>query len=109
MDFMTLAMMSEYKASVPMSCNLITGIQSIYTQVHFTLRDGNFALRAEGDQLNDTLILIPWGLLWHDLPSALVQDQVHWLNLSMKIIEIRPIEQPWKESPDNWRIDCTSE
>ena len=65
-------------------------------------------LRAQGNQTNDLLALIPSWQLVKDLPRALVFSQVHWLNLSTKIIEICPTEEPWKESPENWKIDCTS-
>ena len=61
-----------------------------------------------GDQKNETLQLISSKKLWDDLPPALVDQHVHWLNLSTKAIEIRPLERLWKESPENWRIDCTS-
>ena len=65
-------------------------------------------LRAQDSQTNDLLALIPSSELEEDLPPALVFHQVHWLNLSTKIIEIRPIEEPWKEASENWKIDCTS-
>ena len=38
----------------------------------------------------------------------LVEDHVHWLNLSTEVIEIRPVGQLWEESAENWRIDCAS-
>ena len=68
-------------------------------------------LRAQSssDQRNEILELIPIEKLWDDLPPALVYEHVHWLNLSTKIMEIRPLEQPWETSPENWRIDCSSD
>ncbi|KAF8443938.1 hypothetical protein L210DRAFT_3643514 [Boletus edulis BED1] len=90
MDFTTFNMNAEHK-------------------VHFSLRDGELVLRAQCNQSNETLQLIPSETLEGDLPPALIDGHVHWLNLSTKIIEIRPLKQLWEESPENWRIDCTSE
>ena len=73
------------------------------------MRDSNFVLRVQCDQTNDTLALIPSSKLKGDLPPALVEEHVHWLNLSTKLIEIRPLEHLWEESSENWRIDCASE
>ena len=62
----------------------------------------------QGDQKNEMLQLIPLKKLWDDLPRMLVDRHVHWLNLSTKVIEIRPLERLWEESSENWRIDCAS-
>ncbi|KAF8434504.1 hypothetical protein L210DRAFT_3649011 [Boletus edulis BED1] len=75
-------------------------------KVHFSLQDGNLVVRAHGSQPNEILELIPSRKLQEDLPPALIDGHVHWLNLSTKIIEIRPIKQLWEESPEHWRIDC---
>ena len=53
-------------------------------------------------------MLIPSSKLLGDLPPALVHGHVHWLNLSTKIIEIRPLKQLWEKSSENWWIDCAS-
>ena len=76
--------------------------------MHFSLRDDNIVIRTQGNQRNEILELIPSSKLRGDLPPALVDGHVHWLNLSAKIIEIRPLERLWKQSSDNWRIDCAS-
>jgi hypothetical protein len=76
--------------------------------VHFSLRDDNLVVRAQCNQTNDILALIPSSKLRGDLPPAFVDGHVHWLNLSTKIIEIRPLEQLWEQSSENWRIDCAS-
>ena len=78
-------------------------------QVHLSLRDDDLALHAECNRTGEVLALIPSTKLCNDLPPALVDGHVHWLNLKTKIIEIRPLKQLWEESPENWRIDCTSE
>ena len=76
--------------------------------MHFSLRDDNLVVRTQGCQGNETLELIPSSKLRGDLPPALIDDHVHWLNLATKIIEIRPLEQLWDESSELWRIDCAS-
>ncbi|KAF8551419.1 hypothetical protein OG21DRAFT_1487022 [Imleria badia] len=89
MDFTTLTMVSEHK-------------------VHFSLRDDHVVVQVQGNQRNDILELIPSSKLMNDLPPAIVDGHVYWLNLSTRIIEIRPLEQLWEESSEHWRIDCTS-
>ena len=67
-------------------------------------------VQAQCNQTGDILELIPWKKLLGDLPPALLGmgPNLHWLNLSTKIIEIRPLQQLWEESSENWRIDCAS-
>ena len=76
--------------------------------MHFAWRDKDLIVRVQCNQTNDILVLIPLEKLRGDLPPALVNGHVHWLNLTTKIMEIRPLEQLWDESPENWRIDCAS-
>ncbi|KAF8546631.1 hypothetical protein OG21DRAFT_1501910 [Imleria badia] len=89
MDFTTFATRSEHK-------------------VHFSQRDNNLVLRAHGKQTNEVLELIPSIKFKGDLPPALVDGYVHWLNLTTKTIEIRPLQQLWGTSPKHWRTDCAS-
>ena len=77
--------------------------------MHLSLRDDNLVVRVQGNPRNETLELIPPRKLRGDLPQVLIDDHVHWLNLSAKIIEIRPLEQLWEQSSEHWRIDCASE
>ena len=74
--------------------------------MHFSLQDDNLVVRAQHNQTKQILQLIPSERLSEDLPEALIASHIHWLNLTTKIIEIRPLEQPWHESSGNWRIDC---
>ena len=76
--------------------------------MHFSLRDDNLVVRAQCNQTSDILALIPSSKLRGDLPPALVDGHVHWLNLTTRIIEIRPVEQLWEHSSDNWMIHCAS-
>ena len=76
--------------------------------MHFSLRNVNLVVRAQDNQTDEILELIPSSKLRGDLPPALVDGHVHWLNLSAKIIEIRPLERLWEQSSEHWRIDCAS-
>ena len=78
------------------------------SQVDVLRRGRDSIVRAQCNQTNEILELIPSSKLQGDLPKALVDGHVHWLNLSTKIIEIRPLTQPWEESSENWRIGCAS-
>ncbi|KAG6379639.1 hypothetical protein JVT61DRAFT_10157 [Boletus reticuloceps] len=75
-------------------------------KVHFSMRDDNLVVQAPGSRTSEILELIPSKKLLDDLPPALINGHVHWLNLSTKIIEIRPFKQTWDESSEHWRIDC---
>ena len=75
--------------------------------MHFSLRDKNLVVRVQDNQTKEVLQLIPSEKLRGDLPPALVDGHVHWLNLTTKTIEIRPLGQLWHESSENWRIDCS--
>ena len=76
--------------------------------MHFSLRDDNLVVRAQGNEGDGVLELIPSQKLREDLPPALVDGHLHWLNLSTKVIEICPLEQLREQSLENWRIDCAS-
>ena len=105
-DFTTLPMMSNNKVIENTTRHDHDSLNT--SQVHFLRRDEDWVVRTKCNQTNDILALIPWSKLRGDLPPALVDGHVHWLNLSTKIIEIRPVEQLWEQSSENWRIDCAS-
>ena len=105
-DFTTLPMMSNNKVIENVTRHDHDSLNT--SQVHFLLRDDDWVVRTQCNQTNDILELIPRSKLWGDLPPALIDDHVHWLNLSTKIIEICPVERLWEQSSENWRIDCAS-
>ena len=107
MDLMTSPMMSNNKVSTNAMRNDHDNLNII--QVHFSLRGDELVVRAQCNQTNDILALIPRSALLEDLPQMLVHGHIHWLNLSTQIIEIRPRGQLWEQSSENWRIDCSSE
>ena len=76
--------------------------------MHFSSREGNLFIQVLFNQTKNILVLIPPGILWWDLPTALIDGHVHWLNPSEKTIEIRPLDQLWERSSEHWRVDCAS-
>jgi hypothetical protein len=106
MDLTTSPVTSNHKVSTNSTGHDHGG--SNPSQMYFSLRDDEFVVQAQCNQTNDILALIPSSKLWGDLPPALVDGHVHWLNLTTKIIEIRPLKQLWEQSSEHWRIDCAS-
>jgi hypothetical protein len=53
------------------------------------------------------LELIPGGKLESDVPALLVDNHAHWLNLSTREIEFRPVDKMWEPSNNNWVLQFT--
>lgn len=47
-------------------------------------------------------------MLSGDLPTLLVENFAHWLNLGNHEIELRPLKTLWDSSIDNWRISFST-
>ncbi|KAG1750383.1 uncharacterized protein EDB91DRAFT_1046110 [Suillus paluster] len=75
-------------------------------QVSFALCASNdLIIRAKHhEQHSPILQLIPSHRFVDDLPMTLIEGHTHWLNLSTSEIEIRPVENAWKSSPENWLL-----
>ncbi|CZT03079.1 uncharacterized protein RAG0_09953 [Rhynchosporium agropyri] len=76
-------------------------------QIHLGRRKDDFIVKA---CLNDTVLeLVPRSIFTvgndFDLPSDLVDDCIHWLDLKTGIIEIRSQRSLWIPKPGNWRLD----
>jgi len=73
-------------------------------KVSFALRNSNdLIIRAKHiDRGSPVFQLIPNQKFIDDLPATLIDNHTHWLNLHTSEIEIRPAENMWKSSPDNW-------
>ncbi|KAF8127616.1 hypothetical protein EV363DRAFT_1452213 [Boletus edulis] len=80
-------------------------------QVYFSLKnDSDLVIRAK--RKHDTgdshiIELIPQDKLKGDLPAVLIEGHAHWLNLSISVVEIRPLDSLWEASAENWMIECT--
>src|SRR5882762_2692185 len=73
-------------------------------KVFFALRkaDTNLVIRAR--QGSKTFELLPHNILTGDLPTLLVENFTHWLDVSTGEIELRPLNDIWVSSDGNWRI-----
>jgi hypothetical protein len=73
--------------------------------VSFALRSNDLIIRAKHtDQGSPVLQLIPSQKFVDDLPMTLIEGHTHWLNLDTSEIEIRPAENAWASSLENWRL-----
>ncbi|KAI6011263.1 hypothetical protein PISMIDRAFT_17817 [Pisolithus microcarpus 441] len=72
-------------------------------RVYFRMGIDGLVVRAKKAD-SDVFELIPPGKLSSDLPASLVENHVHWLNLTTQVLEARPIDNIWKSSADNWRL-----
>ncbi|KAF9503488.1 hypothetical protein BS47DRAFT_1369498 [Hydnum rufescens UP504] len=85
--------------------NLVSAaVLSRMPQMHFSLRDGeNFILRTTSEADNGpTLELLPHHIFTGDLPTSLTNHMVHWIDVSTRQVELRPLNNPWLYSKKNW-------
>jgi hypothetical protein len=74
-------------------------------KVSFALRSDDLVIRAKHINVDSPILqLIPSQKFVDDLPMTLITGHTHWLNLDTSEIEIRPAENAWISSPDNWRL-----
>lgn len=70
--------------------------------VYFGIRDKDVSIRfKQGSQV--------WELVSHhvfskDLPSSFITDFTHWLDIETWEVEFRPKDNPWRSSPEHWRL-----
>ena len=51
--------------------------------------------------------LVPSRFFGGELPVAFVDNFVQWYDVADDCLELRPINDPWTSSPDNWRLKRT--
>ncbi|KAJ8583955.1 hypothetical protein M405DRAFT_708883, partial [Rhizopogon salebrosus TDB-379] len=76
-------------------------------EIFFGMREGGDVVIRSKRPNGHLLELIPAGKLKSDVPALLVYDHVHWLNLSTRAIEFRPVDTMWETSDDNWVLEFT--
>jgi hypothetical protein len=82
---------------------LLPELTSLILKVFFGLRNNaELVIRAKNE--TGTFELIPHKKLDHDLPRLLVDDYAHWLNLDDGTMELRPIQNLWTHSTQNWLL-----
>lgn len=87
-----------------------TGLLIISYKVYFALDSErrNLRIRAKPAGSEETLELIPHKILINDLPTILVEDYAHWLNLATGEIQFRPLERQWDPTSVEWRLQLCS-
>ena len=78
-------------------------------EVHFGLRGKSLVIRA---LIRDSLMeYVPRRVFMDngnfDLPSGLIENCVHWLNLRTRCLEIRRKPVIWKTRPSDWILDVS--
>jgi hypothetical protein len=76
-------------------------------QIHLGLRNGKVLVRAmfRGKWLELIPAKVFYSTSSFDLPSPLINDCVHWLDLKSGILEIRPQSSIWYEKLSNWKLN----
>jgi hypothetical protein len=76
-------------------------------QVHVGIRDGRITVKALFR--GSTLQFIPRSMfkspMFWDLPADLVDDCVHWLDLTTGNLEMRRKPRIWRRKPSNWVLN----
>ncbi|KAJ7575497.1 hypothetical protein C8J56DRAFT_974753, partial [Mycena floridula] len=75
-------------------------------QVFFALQGDRLVIRAIWMETQQIFELIPHEYFRGDLPDPMVDDFVHWLDLSKSEIEFRPINRIWEQpsASQDWRL-----
>ena len=70
--------------------------------IYFGVREKDVSIRfRQGSQIWE---LVSHCLFSKDLPSKFITDYTHWLDINSQEVEFRPKNNPWKSSPDHWRL-----
>ena len=70
--------------------------------IYFGIREKDISIRfKQGSQIWE---LVSHGVFSKDLPSAFITGYTHWLDIETGEVEFRPKNNPWKSSPDHWRL-----
>ena len=70
-------------------------------QLHFGTRDGGIVIRMRTETC--TWEAIPHGKLRDDFPSILVEEFLHWLEISTRVLEFRPFGALYKQRIE-WQL-----
>ncbi|KAF5639084.1 hypothetical protein F52700_4254 [Fusarium sp. NRRL 52700] len=76
-------------------------------QIHVGIRDGEITIKAlfRGSILQFVPRSMLKGPMGWDLPADLVDDCVHWLDLTTGNLEMRRKPRIWRRKPSNWVLD----
>lgn len=80
-------------------------------QVHIGWRGKTLIVRARKNRRNVEIVpssIFSKGFTVPDLPKSLIEDHVHWIDVSASHsgrLEIRPTSSMWETDSNNWFID----
>ena len=74
---------------------------------YFTMREDVVVIKLR--QNLQVFEYIPHETFYSDMPTHFVNDYVHWLDISGREIEFRPIKQQWVSNINNWRLQYQPE
>ncbi|KAK7681330.1 hypothetical protein QCA50_015421 [Cerrena zonata] len=80
-------------------------------QLSFAFSEDQLLVRASRKGTDDEieiLEVIPHTILADDLPFPLTRHYVHWLNLTTKVIEFRPLNNVWCSNDENLHLSVDS-
>ena len=70
--------------------------------IYFGVRENDVSIRfKQGSQIWE---LVSHRVFFKDLPSAFITEYTHWFDIETGEVEFRPKNNPWKSSPDHWRL-----
>ncbi|KAL8856035.1 MAG: hypothetical protein Q9178_007344 [Gyalolechia marmorata] len=69
---------------------------------HFTLTQSRLIIRAK--KSSTIYELIPHTAFEGDLPTRLVYNYIHWLNIALSEVEFRPLGREWTTESWHWRL-----
>ncbi|KDR74247.1 hypothetical protein GALMADRAFT_141321 [Galerina marginata CBS 339.88] len=75
-------------------------------QASFALRGsaGSRSLIIRAQHAGRVFELVPHDILRKDFPTLFVMEYAHWMDLQSGEVEFRPLDRPWEQSPENWRL-----
>ncbi|KAK8035096.1 hypothetical protein PG993_010091 [Apiospora rasikravindrae] len=75
--------------------------------IHFGLRNGKAVISdVMADGLRESIPKKAFQTAdSYDLPSSLLDECAHWLNISEGVLEIRQASKPWVARPSDWKVD----
>ncbi|KAL8805503.1 MAG: hypothetical protein Q9200_005403 [Gallowayella weberi] len=71
-------------------------------RMYFTMIGQDLVIRAK--HASATLELIANDHFANDIPTILVEDYIHWLDLDTSVVEFRPLCRKWIAENQNWRL-----
>ncbi|KAL8894541.1 MAG: hypothetical protein Q9192_004234 [Flavoplaca navasiana] len=69
---------------------------------YFCMKDQDLVIKAK--RASKIMRFIPSEQFTDDLPTMLVRDCTHWLDLETSVVELRPLTRKFTTDPRNWQL-----